>query len=283
MSGRRGVARIVHERNGMTARVNQLSVEAAFQWMQRFVAREWALLLPVALAFFALPGLVVDLAFPNAMQLLLPGTPPGTAGQGTAMIAMLGAVAVYALGSLAVTALALLPGISVQEAIARALRRWPLLVGAALLVSAGVLLVMTVCALLLGHVLSVAALQQLLLIVVVIGGAMLWVRLAVMVPVLVERSLAPVRAIRTSWDMTRGAFWRLLGAMLLYLIGGAIVTAALSSALGVVIVLLGKAAGAPEVGVVISAVLFRVVAAAVSTGFQLLVAGLYRQLVSGRG
>jgi len=267
----------------MKARVKRLSVEAAFQWMQRFVAREWALLLPVALAFFALPGLVIDLAFPNAMQLLLPGTPPGTPGQGTAMAAMLAAVAVYALGSLAVTALALVPGISVQEAIARAVRRWPSLVGAALLVSAGVLLVMTVCALLLAHALPPLTLQQLLLAVVVVGGAVLWVRLAVMGPVLVERFLPPVRALRVTWEATRGAFWRLLGAMALYLLGGAIVTTALSSALGVVVVLAAKLAGAPTVGQVVSAILFRVIAAAVSTGFQLLVAGLYRQLGDGRG
>jgi hypothetical protein len=266
----------------MGNRVKHLTVEAAFQWMQGFVTREWRLLLPVALAFFALPGLVVDLVFPNAMQLLLPGTPPGTPGQGTAMLAMVATAAIYCLGSLAVTALALVPGISVQEAIGRALRRWPLLVGSVLLVSAAILLVMTVLALLLGQLLSVAALQQLLLTVVAIGGSVLWVRLAVIVPVLVQEPATPVGALRISWGLTSGTFWRLFGALLLYLVGGAVVATALSSALGVVVMVAARLAGAPDVGQVVSAVLFRVIAAVISTGFQLLVVGLYRQLAPTR-
>lgn len=263
--------------------MQQLSIEASFQWVQRFVAREWGLLLPVALAFFALPGLLVDLAFPNAMQLLLPGTPPGTPGQGAAMAAMLAAAAVYGVGALAVTALALVPGISVQEAIGRGARRWPLLVGAVLLVSAAVLLVMTMLALLLAHAMPAATLQQLLLVVVAVGGTVLWVRLAMVVPVLVDRFLPPVRALRATWDMTRGVFWRLLGSMALYLVGGAVVTAALSSGLGVIVMLAARLADAQAVGVVVSAVLFRAIAATVSIGFQLLVAGLYLQLAARRG
>jgi hypothetical protein len=51
--------------------VKRVSVEQAFLWAQAFVAREWRLLVPVALAFMALPPLLVDLIAPDAAKAVM--------------------------------------------------------------------------------------------------------------------------------------------------------------------------------------------------------------------
>ena len=79
--------------------MKQLSVERAFQWAQAIAAREWRLLLPVTLAFFALPGLLVDVFMPDAMQAIMPAARVDQAVQGRAMLALMAAAAVNALAS----------------------------------------------------------------------------------------------------------------------------------------------------------------------------------------
>ena len=66
----------------------------------------------------------------------------------------------------------------------------------------------------------------------------------------------------------------------MYFIGGMVVLVALSSALGAIVTLGARAAGADSVGTVLAAILFRSLAAPVGAGVQLLVAGLYRQLTN---
>ena len=48
--------------------MTSLSIEEAFQWTQRLVAREWKLLLPVAFAFLAVPQLAFNLLMPTAIS-----------------------------------------------------------------------------------------------------------------------------------------------------------------------------------------------------------------------
>lgn len=256
--------------------MKHLSVEAAFQWAQRLAAREWPLLLPVALAFFALPGLVVDVALPDAARALLPGAvEPGAPGQGIAMAALVAVAIINSLGALAITALALLPGVSVQEAIGRAARRLPALIGAMLLVSAAILLATLVLALLLGSRVAAPPLQTQVIWIVVAGGAVLWVRLALLVPLLADRGLSPAAALREAWRLTGANFWRLLGALALYIVGGFILLMAFGSATGVIASLI---AGAEPTAKFVVATLFRLLAAVVIAGFQLVLAGVYRQL-----
>lgn len=259
--------------------MKQLSVEQAFRFAQAVAVREWRLLLPVALAFVALPGLMVDVFLPNAMQALMPNAAPDPAAQGRAMLAVLAVFAVNMAGALAITALALVPGISVQEAIGRAFRRIAPLAGAGLMVAAALVAGLLVVALALGAArLGTARLQAVLLAAVFGVGAVLWVRLCLLVPVLVERGGGPGAALVRSWRLTQGASWRTGGALAVYFVGGMVVVVALSSAIGAVVALLAKAAGAAEVAMVLNAVVFRLVTTVVSTGFQLLIAGLYRGL-----
>lgn len=256
-----------------------VSVENAFSWTQRFAAREWPLLLPVGLTFFALPGLLVDIVLPGAMQTLLPGAALDPGLQLRALTAMLVVGLVNMVGALAVTALALVPGISVQEAIGRALRRAPTLIGALLLVTVAVLAAVLLVAVVMASLRAgPAAMQAMLVLLMVAGGAALWVRLALLTPVVVERGGAPLAALRHAWHLAAGAFWRMLGGLAVYFIGGMIVLVALHSALGAVVTLAAQALGAKPAGIVVTAVLFRLIAGVISTGFQVLVAGFYHQL-----
>lgn len=261
--------------------VKQVSVEQAFQWAQAIAVREWRLLLPVALAFFCLPGLLIDVFLPNAMQALLPAASADPAVQGRATLALLAMFVVNMAGALAVTAMALVPGISVSEAIGRALRRLPTLIGAVLMVTAVLLAGVLVLALALGTAHTEAgAMQAFLLILIFVVGGALWVRFSLVTPLLVERGGGPAAVLQRSWGLTGGAFWRILGALLVYFVGGTVVLVALSSAVGALVALGAQAAGAGSVRLVLVAVLFRALAALVSTGFQLVIAGLYRQLAS---
>jgi len=259
----------------------KLSTEQAFGWAQAMAAREWRLMLPVAFAFFALPGLLLDVALPDATRVLLPGAPVDAAAQGRALLAFAATLAVNLVGSLALSALALVPGISVGEAIGRAFRRVPSLAGALLLVAAALLAGALMAALLLGGARAgPAAAQGLLLLLLLIAGGAVWVRLSLLTPLLVEQALGPAAALRRSWRMTAGLFWPILGALAAYLIGGTVVLVALSSAVGATLTLLARAMGVGPVGLVLAAVIFRGLAATISMGFQLVVAGLYRQLAA---
>jgi len=99
--------------------VKSLSIEEAFQWTQRFVAREWKLLLPLAFAFLAVPQLAFNLLMPTAisdsfskgdpqlvMQLL--GKTPWV------MPSAIGVQVIALAGALSIAALALVPRISVR-------------------------------------------------------------------------------------------------------------------------------------------------------------------------
>lgn len=264
--------------------MKQVSVEVAYRWAQRFAAREWHLLLPVALAFFALPGLLVDIFMPNAVLALLPDAHAGTAAQNGAFAACSAMVFFSLWGGLAVLALALVPAISVREAIAAAARRLPALIGALLLVTAALLLAMLVVALPLAAVGARPAVVQLLMMFAILAlGVFLWGRLMLISCIAATRRDGPVAMLRRSWELSRGIYWRLFGGVVIYAIGAMVVLVAFSTAAGTLLTLLARALGAVELGTIVTAILFRALGALVSTGLQLLVAGLYRQVAGDAG
>ncbi|UAK25140.1 hypothetical protein [Sphingomonas nostoxanthinifaciens] len=269
---------------------SRISIEQAFQWVQRFSAREWRLLVPVAFAFIALPPLLFDAIVPDGAWRTLAAGPsadlrPMLAAAPWLMPLSLLATLIWVFGGLVVTAIGLVPRISVQEAIVLAFRRLPLLVVAMLLAAVVVILVATVAAVLIGLArVDVMAMQGLLVGVILGAGLFLSVRLVPLMPLLVERQIGPIAALRLSWALTQGAFWRILLALLLYLVGGGIVVLALGTAISATLVILGGAAGSAATGTLIAAILISAGRSVISAGFHLLVVSLYRQLaVASRG
>ncbi|HWI84981.1 MAG TPA: glycerophosphoryl diester phosphodiesterase membrane domain-containing protein [Sphingomonas sp.] len=265
-----------------------LSIEDAYLWAQRFVAREWKLILPVALAFMALPPLMLDLLIPqSAWAMLTTATQTKNAAAAMSTLAWLVPLQLIVLlfataGGLAITALALQPAISVGEALALALRRLGVLIGAVLLLLAGALLLALAVGMIAASARLGPAIIQSLLTGALAGIALfIGARLIPLVPLIVRRRVGPVSAIRESWLMTEGASWRIFAAIVIYFIGAMVVMLALSTGVGAILLLIGKAAGLPELGLVLVAVFERSLAALIGAGSSLLAAGLFRQLDNG--
>jgi len=265
--------------------VKRLSIEEVFAWTQSFIAREWRLLIPVALAFFVLPPLTMDLLLPeqvaNNFNIAVQTQNPQAFAE--AMRVMMPAMALVLLvssfGGLTIAALALIPGISVREALALALRRFPVMVGAVLLVALGQLALATVVMILLTALRVSSAGEQSLLFGVILGISLfVTIRLITLAPMIVARRVSVVSAIRESWYVSQGAFWRILGTVLIYAIGAMVVSYALDFAVGVLLTLSAKAAGAVELGRALVALFRRSIGGLLALGLHLLVAAIFRQL-----
>jgi hypothetical protein len=269
--------------------VKRVSVEQAYLWAQQFVAREWRLLLPVTLMFLALPPLLVDLLVPASAQ--APMVPLADLQSGkaqlqiplTAWLTGLAVVLVSCVGQLALVALALVARISVREAIGVGFARLAILVVTAIITVCIVMFIAMLAVILLALVPLPAATQQGLILFLIIG-LMLFsaIRLMPIGPLIVERPIGPIAAIRRAWDLTSGVFWRLTGALAVYMFGAFIAVAASTSAIGAILTLGARAVGQPEVGIALSQVFFRVCVAVASAGIQIVIVSLYRQLVAVR-
>lgn len=265
--------------------MKRFSIEELFGWAQSFVAREWRLLLPVTLAFLALPPLMMDLLVPqpiwDALTLAVQRQNPQAAAAALQFVMPFMAVVLVAttFGGLTITAMALIPGISVREALMLALRRLLTMLGAVLLVAAAQLMVMMLVGVVFGAFRLGSAGGEALLGGIVLGLCLfVAIRLITLGPMVVTRRAGAISAIRESWLLSRGVFWRILGAMLIYTIGSLVVMIALNTAVGAIITLGTKAAGAADLGSVLVAVFQRGVGSLLALGLHLLIAGVFRQL-----
>jgi hypothetical protein len=261
------------------------SIERSFNLAQRIAAREWRLLLPVALAFLVLPPLASDLLLPASVRAEL-----AAAVQTNNPAPMLNAAswllplsfllfALGTLGGLVVTALAVIPRISVREAIILGVRRFPVLLGILILFFIAVVLAaFAVTFVLLLLRLDMRTVQSLLFGMLMAIAAVAIVRLSVADAIIVTRHVGPIAALRESWSMTRGTFWRMLGAVAIYMVGGAIVVLALGTAVGAVLILAGNTFGAMELMAALNALFSRTLAGLVGLGFYLLGAAFFLQL-----
>jgi membrane-anchored glycerophosphoryl diester phosphodiesterase (GDPDase) len=175
--------------------------------------------------------------------------------------------------------MALLPGISVREALLLALRRLPTMLGALLLVMAGQLGLTMILAVIFGFAHLVGPGAQSLLVGILMGVSLfVTVRLILLAPMIVTRRVSPPSAIRESWLLSRGAFWRILAVILVYALGALVVMIALNYAVGVILTLSAQAVGAVELGRTLIALFQRGVGALLALGLHLLIAALFRQL-----
>jgi len=264
--------------------VKSVSIEDAFQSAQSFVAREWRLLVPLAFALLAVPQL--------AFNLLAPAELAPAMAKGDAQLVMAifqktpwlspAAIAIEFItlaGVLAVTALALVPRISVREAISLGFQRLFVLVAVLLLLSFAVL-VLLILLVTVGQLLGAFAAGQTLLLLVLVGlfSLALWVRLIALPAVIVASRAGPIASIRLAWDLSAGAFWRLFGCILIYGIGAQVVVLASTFVLGTMLILLCKALGVAALGPVLAIVVSALLGALFWAGFNVLAVALYRQL-----
>jgi hypothetical protein len=264
--------------------VKSVSIEDAFQSAQSFVAREWRLLLPLALALLAMPQLAFNLLAPAELaQAMAKGDTQLVMAVFEKMPWVSPAAIVVELitlaGVLAITALALMPRISVREAISLGFRRLFVLVVILLLLSAVAVVLFVVLAGVLQLLRILPAAQSLPLILLVAALLLVvWIRLIALPAVIVASRAGPIASIRLAWELSAGAFWPLLGCILIYSIGAEVVVIASTFALGTIAVLLCKALGAATLGPIL-AILFATLANALFwAGFHVVAVALYRQL-----
>lgn len=248
-----------------------MSIGKAWEETVAFVAREAALLLPVALLFVALPAVVLQEMTPPELTAWSAAPKPGTMPPVPAsyFIAMLLTFLLVWFGSLTLFALALRPGISVGEALRLALHRLPVLLATTFLAGALVFLAVVLVSIPLTLLLGIAG----PIVAIVIVGLFVGARLALLNPVVIDDQLGVIASLRHAWALTKGQFWRIFGFLLVVMIFSMIVVSAAQSVVGLAGQLLGGAEGARLAGGIAAAA----VSGVIQVYMLVMLARLYRQ------
>ena len=264
-----------------------ISISTAWDETNALIRREAGLLVPVALALIALPGVLLDQLLP----------PPATAASAAAMMTPSVALAnalgllVTLFASLVLTMLALRPGISVAEALRGALHRFFVALGSSLLLGLGfALLIAPAMPLLTGGPAAVQRLNPalallLLIYLCVVAFAMIYglVRLLLLNTVAAAERRGVFATVARAWELTRGRVVRLLGFVAVFLAATAIVGFAVVAAGGTIFLTLGRLIGDEALGMLLLDIVRGIANAAFVTWLYLMLAAIYRQLVAPAG
>lgn len=257
--------------------MQQVSIGAAWEETLGFVKREGTLLFPVALVFLALPAVILQLLLPDEMRAAsadvnaAPQLPPDF------LFAMLVVLLVGMLGILAINALALRPGISVAEALQLAVRRMPVLAGAALLLIlafAGALLMVSILVGVLAAGMGTGPATSLVLLLLTPILLFATVRLLLINAVIIDQPVGPVQAIRHGWRLTMGQFWRLSGFILGLIMLMIVVQLVSRSIFGIA----GGLIGGSTLATLLAGLAVAVVNAVIQVYYLVMTCRIYRQL-----
>lgn len=246
------------------------------------VAVEGRLLLPVALALFVLPGLLLNVTIPVTKMDELPAA-------GAWIAVGLVAFLVSLVGQLAVIRLSIGPHVSVGEAITHALRRLPAYLIAVLVWVVPLLLVGTALYTFLGPAVDPSGTREvaggsgaaigasLALILLTIVGIFLAVRLMLSSAVASAENIGPIAIVRRSWELSRGSWWRLFIFLVLFGIGALCLLLAVDSIAAVLVRLVTDDAGPRSLGGLVISIVSQLVSATLSVVFFVMLARLYVQ------
>jgi hypothetical protein len=251
--------------------VAKLSISQAWDESRAVLGRDGKLIGTVALALFVLPGIILDLAMPEAPAGQFP--PPGP-WMAVALVAIL----VSLVGQLAIIRLAMGPHLTVGEAIAHGGRR--------LLPYLGAVLIWAVPLTLAIGALFVSAgpdpenpspIGALGLILVALIGIFLAVRFLLMSAVASAEGSGPLAVLRRSWAISGGNWWRLFGFLLAFAIGALALLWAVGTVAGVLCQLAFGSIATMTPGGLIVIIVSQLVSALVSLVFFVMLARLYTQ------
>ncbi len=223
----------------------KLSIGTAWTEAAAFVRTERKLLAPVVLGLVMVPGVIASMVQPAAA----PGARPEPGGWMLVTLFMFLAMIV---GQLAIALMATGWRGSVGAAIGRAAKRLPTLMLAGLAIMIPMFLTTTLVMLLTGvkrgadgqlSQSSVGAGGALLFLLFVVAVFYLVVRLLPLVPIVANSDHGAITALKRSFAMTRGNFWKLLGFLLLLAIAFLVAGLAISAVVGTLVTL---AFGRPE-------------------------------------
>ncbi|ATE64304.1 hypothetical protein [Rhizorhabdus dicambivorans] len=265
--------------------MGSFSLGTVWEETASLLRRERALLIPVALALFGPAQVMIELGMPRDM----PGNPAEQAMQGKALLVLPAMLLVF-LGNLAITRLALVPGISVAEALSDGLRRLPRTLGAMLLLGvalAAIAILIAIAAtlgiLVFGGDPRSPAVSAQLVTLIMIPAFVLLVRMMLLVPAVAMEEGGVIDALRRGWALGRGNALRLTGMLLIVLILTAIVQLIETFVVGSMIQLLALATGDGELAKLLHMVINAAIDSLLSLGFTVYVALVYRAVARDGG
>ncbi len=256
--------------------MTKLSISRAWDETKAVLARDGNLIAVIALALLVLPGTLGALVQPQ------PAEPGAVAQPGWWSLVSFLTLLVGIVGQLAIVRVALGDRQTVGEAIRHGVRRGPAFLFASLIW----LLPFALVALPLAQQMQqnptnpppAAALGSLLLLPVFL---FLVVRLLLTTPVAAAEPIGPVAILKRSWALTRGNFWRLFGALLIFALGALVLVYVAELVMGI---LTRLTVGEPEpmsVGALLVALVTQLVGAALTTVLMVLLTRIYLQRAGG--
>jgi hypothetical protein len=265
-----------------SGKIMALSIGKAWDEARAALAANRRLLTPVALGLILVPAVISSMVEPQTA----PGVQPEA---GAWMWIALAMIIVMLAGQMAVVLLTTGWTGSVGEAIGRAFRRLPTLILSAIVIMLPLILAFSAALAFAGFTpgmemtaenisgTGLAVVLLLLLVVLVIG-----VRLLPLVVVIAREQAGPIAAIRRSFALTSGHFWKLFLFVLLATVAFIIVAAAAGAVVGSIVVL---ALGTPEpwsVALLLIALAAGLVQAAFVTIYTAMLGQITEQLGAGQ-
>lgn len=246
-----------------------LSISRAWDETKAVLRRDGRLIVPIALAFLLLPGVVSELAMPS--------TDPASS-TATKQLVMLVVLLLGFAGQLAVQWLSINSGETVGGALRRAVGRVPALLLAGLLIIIPLsILIAPVAAPILANPENPPPGAVLGMMAIMLAVLLPLSRFSLAAPVTVAEKAGPIAMLRRSWGLTSGSTLKLYGLLLLVLILALILIAAVQMAVGSLAIL---AFGQPEpwsLSALLIALATQGVAAIVSVTLSIIFARLYVQ------
>lgn len=251
----------------------RLSVSRAWDEARGVLRQSSKLIIPVALAFVVLPGVVAELAMSDARAGSDPAMTP---------IVMLLFLLTSLIAQMAIQAIALPTGqMTLGAIITHALTRLPVVVAAGLMLLLPVIILLSV---LFGEDLAAAAagtvnpqfLGTLTLVLLVVLVPLS--RFSMLTPMAVKERGGPIRLMQRAWSLSRGATFKLYGLVLLTLLLPLLLSFVATIALGsLVVIVLGQPQGW-SVATLLVALISQLASVAASVPLSILFARIYAQL-----
>lgn len=241
-------------------------------------------IVPVALGLILLPAVIVSMVEPQVPTGQQP--PPGSWMLVAAAMAL-----VMIVGQLAIVLMVNGWRGSVGEAIGKALRRTPTFVIAFLCVMVPVILIISFLLAIIGIGTSASGqvdwatfsgVGWLLLLLCMVLVLYLSIRLLPLIAVVASENDGPVASLKRSWSLTSGHFWRLLGFLLMLMIGFLIVALAVGALIGTLVTLTLGPTEPWSLSLLLISLAGGLVQAAFVMVYIAMIARIYAQLSAGR-
>lgn len=252
--------------------MSKLSISRAWEETRAVLASDGKLIGTVALAMFVLPGLLLNVAMPQARSAAEMPAP------GLWIVIGIVAVLISLVGQLSMIRLAMGPHVSVGEAISHGARRLLPYVGSALLWMVPFMLVGGVLLAVIQkdpeHPSGGAAIGLLLLTVL---GTYLAIKFILASAVASAEPVGSIAILQRSWALTRGNWWRLFGFLLIFALGAVALIVAVGAVAGLLAKLLFGDVSPLSLGGLLVSVVGQLVSGCISVILFVMLARIYAQ------